>query len=300
MKVGQLSVIEMSVHDFIRIADNPRQRDTERHAKRAKLKHLAAYSPTHDSVAIAAIKGKPLCKLDGHTRAYLWERELLERPKRLLVSCYAVLSLDEAAELYTHFDNQQAVELSGDRIHGACRECNLVLSSGLLKNGDFGTALKTAHFLRSGGFSASESEYELIRKWRNAISELDSFGLSKRKFKGSGLVALAMVAIASRSFAEETLLSFFKGFDEDSGKKEGKLRDGIQALTEHMSDRRLHSQMAGAENIYGMMSKGYSCLKAWSDGVMIQNVQPSIEALTKLHAKAIANINEGMFEFGGE
>jgi hypothetical protein len=287
-------VTEMAVDEFIRIPDNPRQRDTERHAKKASRQHLAKLSPTHRYVAIATINGIPVCKEDGHTRSYLWKNGKLEKPSTVTAMCYEVESMAEAAELYTHFDNQAAVEGSGDRLFGATREVGLVLTSPLLHKHDFTTALKCAHVMRPG--VKLPSEYELVAMWRGVLVHLDKWGLCKNRFKGSGLVAFGLVAIASKAFADDTIESFYKKYNEDGGTKDGKKRDGVQALSEHMEQRRFANQMTGYENIYDMMSKAYSCLKAWSDGVMIHNVQPSTEALVKLHAKARKHIDNGAFE----
>lgn len=287
------TVLEMTTDEFIQIPDNPRQRDTERHAKKATRGHLAKLSPTHRYVAVATINGIPVCKEDGHTRAWLWKSCQLEKPKTVTVICYEVDSLAEAAELYTHFDNQMAVEGSGDKLFGACREVGLILSSPLLHKHDFATALRCAHTLRPG--REPISEYQLVAAWRGVLQQMDTWGLCKNRFKGSGLVAFGFVVIASKSFSEETLETFYKTYNDDGGTKDGKKRDGVQALSEHMEQRRFANQMTGYENIYDMMSKAYSCLKAWSDGVMIHNVQPSTEALVKTHAKARKNVDSGLF-----
>jgi hypothetical protein len=287
------TVVEMTVDAFINVPDNPRQRDTERHARKAVKGHLSTLSPTHRYVAIATINGMPVCKEDGHTRALLWKTGRLERPKSVTAICYEVESIQQAASLYTHFDNVAAVEGCSDRMFGACRESSLVLTSPLLHKYDFATALKCAHAMRPGANAINE--YGLVGLWRGVISHMDKWQLCKNRFKGSGIVAFGFVAIASKSFADDTLESFFKTYNEDGGTKDGKKRDGVQALSEHMEQRRFANQMTGYENIYDMMSKAYSCMKAWSDGVMIHNVQPSVEALVKLHAKARKNIDNELF-----
>lgn len=288
-------VIEMDTNEFIRIQDNPRQRDTERHAVKAAKTHLAKPSPTHRSVSVATINGVPVCKEDGHTRAYLWSKGKLSKPTTVLATCYPVSTMEEAADLYTHFDNQLAVEGSSDRLFGACRESSLSLNSQLLRRFDFATALKCAHYMRTGATSRAMMEYELIDLWRGPLKVIDDWNLNKNRFKGSGIVSFALIAVASKSFADDTLSSFFIAYNNDAGKKDGSKRDGVQALSEHMEYRRFQNLMTGFENIYDMMSKSYSCLRAWSEGQMIQNVQPSNEALIKLHAKARAIIDAKKF-----
>lgn len=279
----------MSLAEFARIPDNPRQRDTERHAKKASRRHLKKPSLVQLCVAVAAINGIPVCKLDGHTRCFLWQLEKLERPSsELIVSVFAVASMQEAAELYSHFDNTDASEVAADKLSGACRESGLHLTSNLLSGHTFNTSLKFAHSL-SGGTQLSE--YEVVSKWSSVIKSIDDWQLDRNQFKGSGILSLMFIAVASKAYQQEMLEDFFTKYAKDMGEKTGALRDGVQALREHMVYRRLNNLMTGYQNTFDMMSKGYSCLKAWSENLMIKNVQPSREALIKLHAKARANID---------
>lgn len=281
----------MSVDEFIAIPANPRQRDTERHASKAMRRHLKKLAASHSCVAVAAINGVPICKLDGHTRAYLWDRAKLDRPVAgLSVSVFAVSSMKEAAELYTHFDNADATEGSVDKLSGACREAGLKLTSGLLNRHNFNTGLKFAHGLQA---MTGASEYEIVPKWAKAIATVDEWSLPRNAFKGSGLISLMFVSIASKSFQPEVLQDFFHRYAGDMGEKSGRKRDGVQALREHIDARRIANQMTGYSNIFDMMSKGYSCLRAWSENQMITHVQPSRDALTKLHAQARKNVDAG-------
>jgi hypothetical protein len=150
--------------------------------------------------------------------------------------------------------------------------------------------LKFAHSLSGGNNS---NEYAIVPPWSLAIKTVDDWDLSRNAFKGSGLISLMFISVASKSYETEVLKEFFTRYASDAGEKSGVLRDGVQALREHMIQRRLSNLMTGYENIFDMISKGYSCLKAWSENTMIKNVQPSREALTKLHAKARANVDSG-------
>ena len=67
-----MPTIRMSVDEWIKVKANPRQRDTEKHA--AKAKHLLTPSPDHAHVSAARLPNETLVKLDGHTRALLWKR----------------------------------------------------------------------------------------------------------------------------------------------------------------------------------------------------------------------------------
>lgn len=280
-----IKIISMSVENFISIPDNPRQRDTVRHAKKAMKGHLRFPSETQSVVAIACINGMPVCKLDGHTRAYLWENGELEVVNQTLtVQAYEVSSMAEACELYTHFDSTAAVEGSVDKLSGACKQSGLTLTSGLLSDHAFNTALKVAHNL--GASSSSVSEYTIVQLWKPGIAEVDSWGLPKTKFKGSGLVSLMFILAASPSVDASVAREFFTKFSNGEGTKSNGRKDGVQALEEHMMERRAKNLMTGYENILDMVNKGYSCFSAWSKNKMIINVQPSRDLVVELHAKA--------------
>ena len=83
----------MGVRQWVNVPDNPRQRDTVRHANKAKRKHLKEADEAHGIVFAAMLDGEITWKLDGHTRAYLWDTGELELPKgKLTVVCFNVSS----------------------------------------------------------------------------------------------------------------------------------------------------------------------------------------------------------------
>ena len=67
-----MTVRKMTVAEWIKVEDNPIQRDTEHHA--AKAKHLLTPLPSHAFVFACELPNGKLIKLDGHTRALLWQR----------------------------------------------------------------------------------------------------------------------------------------------------------------------------------------------------------------------------------
>ena len=60
---------QISVDQWGKFLDNPRQRDTERHAKAAAQKHLKEYNQVHAQVAAGVLPDGTIYKLDGHTRS---------------------------------------------------------------------------------------------------------------------------------------------------------------------------------------------------------------------------------------
>ena len=62
------------------------QRDTAKHAKSACSRHLAEHSGVHLNVkAVRETSQGKLEKLNGHTRSYCWEKDLLPMPEFVYV-----------------------------------------------------------------------------------------------------------------------------------------------------------------------------------------------------------------------
>lgn len=98
---------EMSVDEWIEVTDCPVQRDTKRHAEKAKKKHLKTKSRTQSLVSAAKLNNQ-LIKVDGHTRAFCWKNNWLGRPLKdcLDVAVYPCETLEEVIALYHSFDTQ--------------------------------------------------------------------------------------------------------------------------------------------------------------------------------------------------
>jgi hypothetical protein len=255
--VGVL-IKKMSVSDWIDVPDNPRQRDTICHAKKAKKKHLAKYSDTHEVVAAAMIDGEIVCKLDGHTRAHLWETGELRRPKKVSVHCYSCSSLDGARALYSHFDNQDAVEGAKDRVTGACRENSIVLTSQMLRAYKFVVALQCATGLQR---KEKENEYRLVKLWKDELIELDSWDLRNCH---TSIKALALVLIANKG---EKAKEFFTLLDSNAGTKDPVSGyDGVMLLAMHLDACKSDGKTCGWENIKSIFETAYACYHFFLDG----------------------------------
>jgi len=114
----KITKTEMATTKFMKIRDNPIQRDTELHAKKAKKRHLKTYHERHRVVAIAKLGGDTYL-LDGHTRIFLWKSGDLKMPETVIVDVYKVDSMKEMLKLYECFDNSFAAETKAEQIIGA-------------------------------------------------------------------------------------------------------------------------------------------------------------------------------------
>lgn len=227
--------IEMTVAEWLEVADNPRQRDTERHLARAK--HLLTPSPTHRRVAMAQATGDEnrRWKLDGHTRAMAWKRQMVPPPRSLNVSIYYVASQLEAEELYTQFDAAEAVETGGDRVFGAYQALHYRPESKYLMQAGINTAVKVAQGLAEGTrVSSKQSIYRLVADWLLEIRRFDTLNPDRLRFN-SALLAAALVTF--RKYPdEEKPYQFWARFNDDGGIKSQRAdgtveMDAVEALS---------------------------------------------------------------------
>jgi hypothetical protein len=233
---------EMTVDEWIAIADNPRQRDTERHLRRAK--HLQNPSPAHSLVSMARDASGRSWKLDGHTRALAWKRGLIQRPGKIIATIFPVHDAAEAAELYRHFDNQGAVETTSDQVSGAWRELGWIPESKLLQRGALTDALRNAQGLARNTRTAAHDMtiYELVRAWKKEILTLDLINPQREQFIG-GCVAAALMCFR-RDGDEAT--EFWRLYATDGGQKFENLIDPVENLTRYIRELRAARKTAGA------------------------------------------------------
>lgn len=217
--------LKMTVKEWCSVLDNPRQRDTVAHAKKASKAHLKSASITHKVVAAARLPGGSLVKLDGHTRALLWMDGRLDCPSSVECKVYDVKSMDEAKELYTHFDNKDSVEGARDQLSGAFREASINPSSGLLMHGGFTSAINKL-------FPQKTTIYKMVREWKVEIEVLDSFGFSKT-MKG-GFILGALVLLRTR---RERITQFLAELASDNGVKTPGGRDGVEAFLSFLKEQ---------------------------------------------------------------
>ncbi|MBY7922624.1 hypothetical protein [Vibrio fluvialis] len=138
-------VISIPTEVFLPIQDNPVQRDTaERALKANKGKgHLRFPHPSHTIVSIALLIDESVdtnelteddvlqmvlddmfekMKLDGHTRGYLWDNDLLDQPPILRCAVYFVDDIEQAKDFYRAYDSNKAVETGKDKLFSSLRD----------------------------------------------------------------------------------------------------------------------------------------------------------------------------------
>lgn len=253
----QTTHMTMTVQEWSEIPDNPIQRDTIAHAKKAKTKHLKIASATHSRVSACRLSTGETYKLDGHTRSYLWGTRELAAPDYVNVDMYLVENMQQVEDLYKQFDNAHAAETASDRLSGAFRLHGLKPESPLLLFGGVTSAIRVATAANS-----SMNIYTAIAPWMEALDMIDKEGFSNSSFP-TGVLAGTLMTVRARGY--ETM-PFWRAYANDEGTKDGRERDGVQALADLVRDRRLQGTTAGFANLQDIASKSVSACLAYMRG----------------------------------
>jgi hypothetical protein len=257
-----ISKITMSPTQWARVQDNPIQRDTEAHARRALKTHLSQPSVAHWVCHAAILPDRTMVKLDGHTRAYLWRTGQLFAPEQVTVMVYPVATMDEAEALYSTFDSPSATETAPDRLSGAYRRANIAPTSSLLNVGGVTMALK---FMFYGARSpALGFIYSAVEDYRAELMLLDSLQLSSPQLPG-GWLAGALITLRVRGNAA---MPFWRAFAGNSGVSVDGVSDGVHMLTNTIRIAKASGTVTGTySRKWRQAALTISCVESWGDGV---------------------------------
>ena len=174
-----MKTLSMKVHEWIAVEDNPIQRDTERHA--AKAKHLLTPLPTHYFVFAAELPGGTLIKLDGHTRALMWKRGDIPYPLdgKVTVGIVPVKTRAEAEVMYKTFDSKDALETMRDKVSGAFNRFGFEPKSALMQQGNIVQGLRIAYGVYLGG--SVKTGTAGTQSPRRTDKQKEASGVSKKK-----------------------------------------------------------------------------------------------------------------------
>lgn len=249
----------MTPYEWSQIPDNPRQRDTEYRAKKAK--HLHTLEPSHLLVHMAEWEGG-MCKLEGHTRGKVWIDMPEIAPDSIDVRVYVVADEEEAKRLYGHFNSKEEVETVTDRLYGSLREQNIKTESSLLSGCRFTNPCRQAHTYAtkksnpSGGHKAAIRE--CVAFFRDEIVAMDAMHFSKHKGLGCALCCYIMARRKHGELCDE----FFDRYNKDEGIKNGKSRDCIQVFSDAVDDSRQKSG-GGFTHFHDAVCIGLACVDRW-------------------------------------
>lgn len=270
-----MSFQKMTPEKWIAVMPNPRQRPTAAHAIKAAKKHLKNYSVTQDTVFAAALPGGKLVKLDGHTRAHLWEQGLLAKPPCIYVRVYLAKNMEEAKELYTHFDTRDQSETQLDICGGALEEHSVDAQSGLIKNKANTSALTKLE-------SSNKSIYQIVGAWRREIKALDDVGFSKNALRAGGVLGALVIL---RFFPLESASLFLSKIQRDEGTKNEAGSDSVQMFRKvHDAKGEGHSE----QQIWDLAGRTVALYKGFVLGKRYFQCPPSVDIKALISEARIA------------
>jgi hypothetical protein len=202
--------------------------------------YLRRFSPEH-AVVHAARLGKRLIKLDGHRRGKMWTEGLTEGlpegefVKAIIYDCDTEEQVDQ---LYTHFDSQQAVENTSDKVAGALREHETTFSSPLLASRHFSSGLSLAQTAWGGTI---KDTYKLMDEWLPELEMLDGCNPTQGRCQTPILAGLLLLLRVAEGGATEFVKRYI---DEDGETRQGR-RNAVQALIDYCKERVDKKQLWG-------------------------------------------------------
>lgn len=232
---GLIVTATMTVEGWIALPNHPHQRDTVRHAAAAahlgRARKATGAVASHVAHVVAACWNGSYYKVDGHTRAYLWEREELPRPERLHVTVYRVASRAELDALYEAFDTSTAIKTGYDRILAGFRDCGFQPRSKRLRQGFINDALNIA--LRGATRELQNPAtpevdlYRAVGVFKAELSLLDGIDPQPSPFY-SGVVAAALIGLSLHD--PKRVLSFFDKLNRKEGNRKNGRSDPVDAV----------------------------------------------------------------------
>lgn len=253
-----MRIIRMTPEEWASIFDNPIQRDTEAHAKKAINGHLRVASSSQAVVHAAILPDGRMFKLDGHTRAMLWMDGRLPAPSIVQVVVHEAASLVQVIDLYKHFDSPQAAEGAIDRLSGAYRLHGVSPKSSLITGGGVTSALSL--------IDNNKTVYEMVGEWRNELTLLDELDAQKKAMP-STLLCAALLTLRKHG---PRALEFWRLYAASAGTRIDGKSCGVDELTRIVADLRARKMLAtgGWAARQSQVGRALSCCDAWVQGRM--------------------------------
>ena len=248
--LNQQNMISMSVDQWINLPDHPIQRNTEEHARKALRRHLATPHPSQSVVSAVRLNGTTY-KVDGHTRAYLWEKGDLDRPPTLSVQMWECDSEKELNSLYRTFDNRFASETTKDEAYSALKRHGIEFHSFMMRERRYLTALRIGYRWVRG----KSEQTHLVPPQVNEIEDATGFFKDELLVLDSltplpdrfpvGIQAAALVTLAA--YGDEAF-RFWHAYAHDLGIKSANRIDAVEATYRMVQKYRAEKATTGTQN----------------------------------------------------
>lgn len=275
-----MQTCNMTLAEWAQIEDNPRQRNTEERAKKAR--HLETRIEDQEVVKMAVLPGGRRIKIDGHTRLFFWQHLRPDlAPAMLLVIAYRARDFTHVCALYDANDSAAALETSDDKVFGSYRENEFAPTSPFLQRCRITTGMKLAYGHATHinwAEIAALGVHEITRFWLPELRLIDELRPNPNYF-GSPVMAAALMTLRkyaidfsaqhrpgqkslmgrpTRDWASD-VLDFWDRYNRNLGDKDGKEIDPVEAL------RRLVDQTREGQNKRAtrdfMLARAVACVE---------------------------------------
>jgi hypothetical protein len=259
MSIHDTYMTTMSPAEWSLVRDNPRQRDTERRALKAK--HLQKLEAAHTLVHMAEWDGGR-CKLEGHTRGKVWSDKPEIAPDTVDVRVYIVRDEEEAKRLYEHFNSREEVQTTTDRLFGAMREARITPHSCFVSGCRFTNAVRSAHTYATKWANPSGGQKPQINQgvafFRDEIMALDMLQFPKDKAIGCAVCCFLLARMKYGAAVEQ----FFVRYMKNGGNKSGRMRDCVQVFSDAVDEHKVKSG-GGFAHFHEAVCVGLACIDRW-------------------------------------
>lgn len=216
---------DFTIDQWLQCHDNPRQRNTELRAGRAKKKHLCNWKSVHNSIAISKLNGEYYLN-DSHTRRYLYEEghfDGCEMPTHLQAFVIECDTIEEVVENYKCYDAKQAVEKASDEYYSQMKELGYVFKS---KRFEEPTSLGAIQTVCCDGTIQNTEEW--MTAWFEELKILDGYMLPKGNTSvGTTVTAGLFAACVMLINQNYDVKDFILDIRNDMGQKKGSKRCGV-------------------------------------------------------------------------
>lgn len=275
-------MIKMTVDAWVSVADNPKQRDTARHAQKAVNKHLKSSSPVQSVVHAGKLPTGEMFKIDGHTRALLWSENRLAKPSHVDVVVYPCADIAEVIALYDAFDNPTAADSTPDNLHSAFRLAGHLPQCDLLKEGAVVSALRLLHW-------SVPNLVPVVAYWIEEFVALDKLGLSRKTFACHGIAAALLIL---REYGEAGERFIIKVAANDGYRADGKSCGVDEACRLLLEAKGKSRQPAAVQR--ALVGKLVACCTRWLNGRMSERTTKGVDISQWMTQHDIWSITEIM------
>lgn len=242
-KYGRGSYIQYNLPliDICQIPSNPIQCNTSDNAKRWLIQRDRKYRPTHRLLHVGVLPNGMCYLLDGHTRIFMWQHDMLDLPPDMCVDMDIIGCADmkEIEERYREFDNIDAAKDSKDYLASAYNKFGLNPKSALIQTRSIGSALKMAYLFYTSGIAAGQyvniDILDAYSEFDKEVRLFDSIRPTKDKFI-TPITAAALISI--RRYGVYILDDFWKPYQNDAGRSDSGFTDAIFRLTQRRKEIR--------------------------------------------------------------